>query len=357
MNFDFSDDQKALADEVGKVLRKEGGVALARACLEEGSAGCASLWRMAGELGWCGVAIPEAYGGLGMTHFELCLIAEQLGRVLAPIPFSSSIYLAAEALLLAGSESQKERLLPALAAGEIVCAVAPFAADVQFDGEILNGSVAPLVDGLQADWALLLAGETLLLVDLTQDGVARSGLRDLDPTRPSAQVSFAQVPAEALGTVGQGRAVLGQLLDRAATLIAFEQMGIADACLERAVEYAKQRYAFGRPVGSFQAVKHKLADLFVLNQLARSNAYYAAWALATDAPALPEAAASARVSAGVASQQAAQEAIQVHGGIGFTWELDCHLFYRRAKHLNLMLGSLNEWKLRLSHAVERKIAA
>ncbi len=358
MDFDFSGDQKALAEEVGKVLRKEGGIALARECLETSSPYSQHLWRMAGELGWCGVAIPEEYGGLGMSQFELCLIAEQCGRVLAPIPIASSIYLAAEALALAGSEEQKARYLPRLATGEIVGAVALFSGGaVRFDGRALRGMAMPVVDGLKADFAVVLAGDTLALVDLSQAGVERASLNDLDPTRPAARLAFADARAEPLGQPEEGGAIVRRLLDRAATLIAFEQIGIADACLELAVNYAGQRYAFGRLIGSFQAIKHKLADLYVLGQLARSNTYYAAWALVTDAPELAEAAASARVSAGAASQQAAHEAIQVHGGIGFTWEMDCHLFYRRAKHLNLVLGSLHEWKLRLSGELEGKIAA
>ena len=154
-----------------------------------------------------------------------------------------------------------------------------------------------------------------------------------------------------------GWEVVQQVLDRAAVMTAFEQVGLSDACLEMAKDYAMNRYAFGRQIGSFQAIKHKLADMYVNNELARSNAYYGAWALSTGAPELPEAAAGARVSACEAAWFASKENIQTHGGMGFTWELDCHLYYKRAKLLALSIGSARVWKEKLVQQLERKNAA
>jgi len=175
-------------------------------------------------------------------------------------------------------------------------------------------------------------------------GVTRAAVATVDPTRSHARIALDGAPGELLGAAGQGWALAERLLDRAAVLVAFEQIGGAQASLEMAREYALGRFAFGRQIASFQAIKHKLADMYVGVELARSNAYYGAWALTKDAPELPVAAAAARVAASEAYYQAAKENIQIHGGMGFTWEFDCHLHYRRAKLTGLMLGSARRWK-------------
>src|SRR6202034_675401 len=163
-------------------------------------------------------------------------------------------------------------------------------------------------------------------------------------------------PAERLGEAGEGLSLAEALLERAAVLLAFEQLGGADRALEMAKGYALERYAFGRPIGGYQAIKHKLADMYVKNELARSNAYYGAWALASDAAELPLAAAAARVAATEAFHLASKENIQTHGGMGFTWEVDCHLYYRRSKHLALTLGSAPWWQDRLITELEARNA-
>jgi alkylation response protein AidB-like acyl-CoA dehydrogenase len=183
-------------------------------------------------------------------------------------------------------------------------------------------------------------------------GVKAEAVETVDPTRSHAKVSFDGAAAEPLGAAGQGWAILDKVFDRAAVLYAFEQVGGSQAALEMARDYAMGRYAFGRPIASFQAIKHKLADVYVATELARSNAYYGAWALARNAPELPTAAAAARISANEAFFLAAKENIQVHGGMGFTWEFDCHLYYRRAKLLSLALGSTRLWKDRLITQLE-----
>jgi alkylation response protein AidB-like acyl-CoA dehydrogenase len=206
------------------------------------------------------------------------------------------------------------------------------------------------MDGDVADFAVVVAGEAhsgragLFLVDLTGPGVTRTSITTVDPTRSHARLVFDGAAAESLGAPGAGWPLVERLLDRAAVLVAFEQLGGAQAALDMARDYALGRFAFGRQIASFQAIKHKLADMYVGVELARSNAYYGAWALSKNAPELPVAAATARVAATEAYYQNAKENIQVHGGMGFTWEFDCHLHYRRAKLTALMLGSARRWK-------------
>jgi hypothetical protein len=371
MNFDFSDDQKFLKNEARKFLEGRCPTSKVRAVLDDPAKSYdPELWKEVAAQGWLGAAIPEAYGGLGLGHLELCVIAEELGRSLAPIPFASTVYFLAEALLLAGSEAQKQAWLHKIAAGETIGCFASVErpgvltdAQVQarVDGGKLTGAKLPVTDGDIADLAVVLARDggqlSLFLVELGGAGVTRETLKTLDPTRGAARLVFNGAAAERLGEAGEGLALAEALLQRAAVLLAFEQVGGADRALEMAKDYAIARYAFGRPIGSYQAIKHKLADIYVKNELARSNAYYGAWALETGASELPVAAASARVSACEAYWFAAKENLQTHGGIGFTWEMDCHLFYRRAQQLGLVAGASKAWKERLVSQLERRNAA
>jgi len=358
VNFDFSPDQRSLRDQARKFLAEQASSARVRRILEGTAPYDAELWRGMGEMGWIGTAIPEADGGAGFGYLELCVIAEELGRSLAPTPFSSTIYLAAEALLLAGSEAQKKHWLPRIAQGNAIGCFAlaegahvatPGNLTTRADGGRVTGTKLPVMDGDVADFAVVAASETagragLFLVDLEGAGITRTSLTTVDPTRSHARLVFDAAAAEPLGAPGEGWPLVERLLDRAAVLVAFEQLGGAQAALDMAREYAIGRFAFGRQIASFQAIKHKLADMYVAVELARSNAYYGAWALSKDAPELPVAAATARVAATEAYYQAAKENIQVHGGMGFTWEFDCHLHYRRAKLTGLMLGSARRWK-------------
>lgn len=371
MNFDFSDDQKHLKGEARRFLDANCSTARVRTVLNDaGATHDAALWAAVAAQGWLGAAIPEEYGGLGLGHLELCAIAEELGRAVAPIPFASTVYMLAEAVLAAGTEAQKQEILPKIAGGELIGALAtsegpgaPTAATLQstVSGGKLSGVKLPVTDGDIADTCIVLAKENgqpgLFLVDLNGPGVSREPLKTLDPTRDAAKVTFADAPAERLGEAGQGFELLQRILDRAAVLLAFEQVGGADRCLEMARDFALERYAFGRQIGSYQAMKHKLADMYVKNELARSNAYYGAWALNADAPELPVAAAAARIAACDAYWYAAKESIQTHGGIGFTWEVDCHLYYRRSRQLGLVAGAPRVWKERLVSQLERRNAA
>lgn len=374
MNLDFSDEQSQLRGQVRRFLEERCPPSAVRKVLEEGGGYDAGLYRGLAELGLLGAAIPEEFGGVGLGHLELCVVAEELGRVLAPVPVASSIYLAAECLLQAGSEAQKQEWLPRLAAGEAIGCLALNEGSgrmragkitARFENGCLSGAKAPVADGMIADFAIVAAregqGVSLFLVDLTGAGVSREELSSIDPTRGQARLTFDGVPASRIGAAGDGWNIASQLLDRAAILIAFEQVGGADRALEMARDYGLERMAFGRQIGSFQAIKHMLADMYVSATLARSNAYYGAWALATNAPELPIAAATARVSATTAFQHCAKNNIQTHGGMGFTWEYDCHLYYRRSNALALALGSLSTWESllieRMSHGNAAEAAA
>jgi alkylation response protein AidB-like acyl-CoA dehydrogenase len=375
MDFDFSDEQKQLRNEARKFLVEKCPPKAVRAVLDGKAPYDRDLWKGLSELGFLGVAIPETYGGAGAGYLELCVIAEEMGRALAPVPFSSTVYLAAEALLLAGSDAQKQKWLPLIASGEAIGTLAlfegpgnpsPSAIKLTGTGGRLNGVKKPVADGAIADFAIVAARtgasgrETdiaLFLVDLKAQGVAARSLSNVDPTRGQAELVFNDCKAEPLGPANEGWSLLSRVLDRAAVLTAFEQIGGADRALEMGRDYALDRIAFGRPIGSFQAVKHMLADMYVSATLARSNCYYAAWALSTNASELLEAAAAARISATQAFQHCAKNNIQVHGGMGFTWEFDCHMYYRRANVLALSLGSLSYWEDVLIERMQKRNAA
>ncbi len=372
MDFDFSAEQKEIQHQARRMLAERCDLRAVRRVLDDGLAWDEGLWRQAAELGWLGTAIPEAYGGLGLGGDTLSVIAEELGRALAPLPVSSSIYLAAPCVLHAGSESQRREWLPGLASGERVATLAA-AEGLVGVGEIarhaarvtagrLTGIKQPVPDGLLAHWAVVTAHDQnhepgLYVVDLSGPGVAREGLASLDPTRPMARIAFDGAPARRLDGARDASATLRRVLDEAAVWIAFEQVGGADAALALSVDYARIRHAFGRAIGSFQGIKHKLADMYTRNQLARANACCGAWALTADADELPLAAASARVAACEAGEFAAKETIQTHGGIGATWEADPHLFYRRARVLQGLLGGPAVWREQLVEALQARIAA
>jgi acyl-CoA dehydrogenase len=361
MNFDFPEELKVMREEARRFLRQKCPPAVMRKALDTHGGTDRALWKEMAGLGWVGASVPEAYGGAGLGHLAVCVLAEEIGMALAPVPFSSTVYMAIEALLMAGSAAQKSAHLPRLASGEAIgtfaCAeqIGPLMVErlkTRFSDGRLSGTKLAVPDGDIGDIAVVAAtdarrGPVLCLVDLTGPGVSRQAIATIDPSRSHAEIKFENAPAEVLEG-GIGASAIRRLIDRAAVMMAFEQVGGAQAALDMAKDYAMQRYAFGRPIGSFQAVKHKLADMYVAVELARSNAYYGAWALNTDAVELPLAAAVARISASDAGWLAAKENVQTHGGMGFTWEGDAQLFYRRAKLLGLALGGASEWKRRLA---------
>jgi alkylation response protein AidB-like acyl-CoA dehydrogenase len=355
MNFEFSEEQQFIRDQARNFLQQESTPEVVRSVLDTDAPYHRELWQKIVELGWTATTIPEAYGGLGLGYLELCVIAEELGRSLAPVPFSSSVYLATEAIKAWGSAEQRQHYLPKLAAGELIGTLATSEGmgalniAAQFTDGTLCGDKYPVPDGDIADFAVVMANDNdgaarFYLVDLINNGVQRSSLTSMDPSRSQARLVFDGAPAQPLGSGAAGEQQLTELLDKAAVLIAFEQIGGGQAALEMGMAYTKERYAFGRAIASFQAIKHKFADMYVALELARSNAWYGAWALSCDAPDLPLAAATARVSATDAYYQVTKENIQAHGGMGFTWEFDCHLYYRRAQLLSGVIGTQPQWK-------------
>lgn len=265
-----------------------------------------------------------------------------------------------------GSPAQQAKFLPRLASGELIGTFAHaeqpgIANPERLSGTVNDGKLSAVKravpDGEAAGIAVVSVnggpGPWLYVADLASPGIARERVDTFDPSRPHAALTFTAALAEPLAGADSAEQVR-RLLDRAAILMAFEQLGGAEAALEMARDYAKQRYAFGRPIGSFQAIKHKLAEVYIAVELARSNAYYGAWALHTDAADLPIAASVARIAACDAGWLATKENIQTHGGMGFTWEYDCHLYYRRARLLGLALGSAREWKHRLVDTLKNR---
>jgi alkylation response protein AidB-like acyl-CoA dehydrogenase len=360
MNFDFPDDIKEMREEAKRFLAAKCQPAVARRILDHGGSFDKVLWTEMGALGWVGASVPEEYGGAGLGHLAVCALAEEIGYAIAPVPFASTVYLGIEALLMFGSEAQKKAYLPRLASGERIATLAmaegpgPMVVDrlkARVADAKATGTKVAVPDGDRADLAVVVAqdprrGAVLALVDLNGPGVKREAVATVDPTRSHATISLDGAKADLLDGC-KGAADVRRLIDRAAIMMAFEQVGGAQAALERATAYAKERYAFGRPIGSFQAIKHKLADMYVAIELARSNAYYGAWALNAKSAELPIAAAVARIAANDAGWLASKENIQTHGGMGFTWEGDAHLYYRRAKLLGVALGGSGEWKRRL----------
>lgn len=360
MKFDFNEEQQFIRNDARRFLSERCPMEQVREHLDADPHTPSPLWNEICELGWPGVAIPEAYGGLGMGYLELCVLAEELGRVAAPLPYSSSIYLAAEAILHYGSEEQKQQYLPGLASGELIGTLAWNDAGDEpalfKDGQVA-GSKRPVTGGTLADIAVVSAvtpegSSVLVLVDLAtgSDQLSREPVKSVDPLLGAALISFDHSPAQALVDCTDGEAALARLFDRAAVMLAFEQLGGADRCLDLAVDYVKERETFGRSVGSYQAVKHKLARMYAQNELARSNAYYGAWALASGSDELPMAASVARISAIESFEFAAREGLHLHGGMGYTWEVDCHLYLKRSRDLALRIGGVRLWREKLINA-------
>lgn len=357
MNFDFSEDQRALQQELRGFLSDPQRSVRSRKALDEGSGIDRALWGEMGELGWLGIRIPEQFGGSGLGILELALASEEVGRVLAPIPFGSSLCAATEAILRFGTAEQQAGYLPALASGREIGALAlaeaagpfvPAALRTDYRNGYLRGTKIAVADGGTATLAVVACNVDgavrLAIVSLDQPAVRREAARSIDPSRSVATIEFDGAEAELLG----GTSALDEVLLCAAVLQAFEQIGGCDAIFSITRDYMNLRQAFGRPIAAYQALKHRMADLYAAIELARSNAYYAAWALSAGSPELAEAACCARIAASHAFQLATVEAIQLHGGFGFTWESDCHLFYRRARWLAAALGAVDEWRDRLA---------
>ncbi|HET6971871.1 MAG TPA: acyl-CoA dehydrogenase family protein [Phenylobacterium sp.] len=347
MPFLFTDEQRQISREARRLLSEIYSGERLKALLETEGGFDHAFWAACQEMGWTGITVAEAHGGLGLSAVELCLIALECGRVAAGAPFLATSYAVSEALRLWGDAELSAAHLPGLATGELKGAACLNPdAGLRFEGGRVHGAAGWIVGGAAADVAVVLARDPearLLLVDLRGGRVRRTPRVALDNTRCVADLRFDGAAATALGA-GDSLAAAADLRQRLAIVTAFEQLGGAETCMETARDYALQRHAFGQPIGKFQAIKHKIAEMFVLNELARGNALRAALSLADDAPDLALRAGCARLSAIAAYEYAAAEAIQVHGALGVTWEHDLHLHYRRARATATELGSRADWE-------------
>jgi alkylation response protein AidB-like acyl-CoA dehydrogenase len=334
-----------------------------RALIDSGDAHDAELWRrMAAEIGVQGLAVPEEYGGAGFGPAEMCVVFEELGRALAGGPLLGTVGLAVPALLACADEKVKAEFLPGIADGSTIATLALVGADGAWetgatrttakesgDGYVIDGTTYFVLDGTLADLILVTAatgdGTALFAVPGDAPGLTRRAHEAVDPTRVMARLDFASVPARLLSP---DPAVIETAVDHARIALAAEQAGGAQWCLDTAVAYAKTRHQFGRPIGGFQAIKHRCADMMVAVEAARSAAYAAALAPHADATDLAVAATGAQICCSRAYTEVAAGTVQIHGGIGFTWEHDAHLYYKRAKTDELMFGSPDWHRERLA---------
>jgi alkylation response protein AidB-like acyl-CoA dehydrogenase len=361
VNFAFSEEQEELRQTVRRFLEDKSPSAEVRRLMETVEGYDEAVWKQMGqELGLQSIHIPEAYGGQGFTFVELGIVLEEMGRVLLCAPYFSTVVLAANAILNAGTDAQKQELLAGIAAGETRAALAftepngrwdasGITLEAKPDGDafVLDGTKNFVIDGHTADLLVVVArtpgstgadGIGFFTVAGDADGLTRTPLATMDQTRKQAKLEFAGVRATPLGEPGSGWAALAKTLDQAAVGLANEMVGGGQFVLEMSVQYAKDRVQFGRPIGSFQAIKHKCADMLLEVESAKSAAYYAAWAAAEDNDELPVVASLAKAYCSDAYFHAAAENIQIHGGIGFTWEHDAHLYFKRAKSSEILLG-------------------
>ena len=364
MKLAMSAEQTELRDSVRRFLADRAPLTRVRELMDADDATDASVWQhAAGQLGLQAIAIPEEYGGAGFSFVEQAIILEQLGAALYTGPYLASAVLAATALLAGSDEAAKRDLLPGIASGETVATLAfteddgswdpetiGLSASKHGDGWVLDGHKSFVLDGATASLLLVVgrteAGLSLFAVDGSAAGLTRRSLATLDQTRRLARCEFSSVTGRLIGSPGD--APLAKVLDVAAIALAAEQLGGAQRALDMAVEYAKIRHQFGRPIGSFQAIKHRCADLLMEVESLRSAVVYAAAAVAEDSPEVPMVASLVKALASDTYFHVAAENIQIHGGIGFTWEHDAHLYFKRAKSSELFLGDGNYHRERLA---------
>ena len=355
-----NDEQQLLQDQIERLT--DDFVTSHTLCdyVEDGTAMLEPLWEQMAELGVLGVNVPTGYQGAGLGTAELCVVSESLGKTAAPVPFFSSNCLATEILVHAGSEAQKGLWLPQLAGGQAIGSFAqsnlahvPSAhLTLSSAGNSISGVLTPVADAEVADFCIALAKDAeafrLVIFPLEQSAIKAIPLNGLDQLRVHSRLEINEAHCEPLGGDDHVELV-HRLLVKAALVQAFEQIGGAEAALYMARDYAQQRMIFGRSLGSYQATKHKLADAFTAIQLARANAVNAVLHLGDEGDLVRSA--SARIAATHAYEQIARENLQIHGGIGFTIEVDCHLHYRRSRLLALSLGSTETWSRMLIEAL------
>jgi alkylation response protein AidB-like acyl-CoA dehydrogenase len=364
VDFGFSEEQEMLRQSARALLEKECPSTVVRKLMEDERGFDPALWKKMAELGWLGLVIPEEYGGGGLSYVDLVLIMEEMGRVVLPSPFVWTV-MVAEAIKRAGSDNHKSSLLPKIASGELIATIAyleppavwsadgiAMTARTEGAGYVLDGTKLFVNDGHIADYILVATrtggsgnhGITLFALESKRAGIAVTRLTTMDQTRKLAEVKFSGVKADAsdvIGEAGSGWNILSEIIDRGKVMLAGEMMGGAQKVLEMTVDYAKVRVQFGRPIGSFQAVQHKCANMMIDVEGAKSAAYYASWAVSNEVAEASLAAAMAKAAASDAFRRVSAEGIQLHGGIGFTWDHDMHLYFKRAKSSEFTFGDAN----------------
>jgi alkylation response protein AidB-like acyl-CoA dehydrogenase len=380
MDFGFSQEQELLRQTARSFLEKECPSTFVRRMMDEPAGTTDEFWAKLAELGWLGLISPEAQGGSGLGLVDLTVVLEEMGRAVMPGPYFSTVLLGGLAILLAGSEAQRQAWLPKLAAGEARATLALLEAETRWDaagvrlaakpkkgdGYVLSGTKLFVPDGGDADLLIVAArtgrptkddpdaGVSLFLVPADARGVARSTLPTMDQTRKLAEITLSRVeagPDALLGSLHDGWSTLARLLDRAAVALCAEMCGGAQKVLDMCTEYARVRVAFGKPIGAYQAVKHKCADMLVAVENAKSITYYAAWAQDQNAPDAALAASMAKAYVSDAFRRVAGDGIQIHGGIGFTWEHDLHLYFKRAKGSEVTFGDATYHRERVARLI------
>lgn len=365
----FNDDQNMIRDQAERLIQDHISGDLLRDLLDATNHFDRKLWDLSSEMGWAATIVPEEYDGLGLGFAEICIIAEQLGRRAAAIPFSLSSATVVDALVQWGSDDQKQTLLPQLASGEKIGCLGfsegldsgiPEKLSTELRDGKISGKKIAVSGAAVANLAIIYVQDmtkgqpVLAVVDLTSPGITRESGEFLDNNRNMANLVFDNAPAQILECTSVES--LKRLLDISATVLAFEQVGGSQSCLEMAREYALERQVFGQPIAKFQAIKHNLAEMYSLHQLAKGAAFKAVQSLEHFSEDLAQAAAAARIAAIKSYDYCSKENIQIHGGIGITWEADCHLHYRRARSLALEVGSRRYWERRCITGLQQPLA-
>ena len=356
MNFAFSEEQEELRRTVRAFLDQKSSEPEVRRLMETEDGYDPAVWKQMGEqLGLQGLHIPEEFGGSGYSYVELCIVLEEMGARLLCAPYFSSVVLAANTLLESGDDAAKKELLPGIASGETIATLAlteengrwdeegvTVTATKAGDGWTIDGTKSFVLDGAIAGLILVAArtgaGVSIFAVDGGASGITKTRLSTMDMTRKQAKLDFAGTPARLVGNDGGGWAVIEKVLDLAVIGLVNESVGGAQFVLDMAVQYAKDRVQFGRPIGSFQAIKHKCADMLLEVESSKSAAYYGAGVVAEGSDEVPSVASLAKAYVGEAYFHVTAENIQIHGGIGFTWEHPAHLYFKRAKSSELLFG-------------------
>lgn len=364
MDFGLNEEQEMLKTMARDFFTNECPKTHVREMMDDEKGYSPELWKKMAELGFLGLVIPEEYGGTGGNFIDLMVLMQEMGRAVLPSPFISTVLLAGIPLLAAGTEEQKKEFLPKIAAGDVILALAlsepngdlgadaiEIEAVAEGNDYIINGTKLFVLDAAAADHILCATrtkrtkdpeeGITLFLIDAKADGVHVTSLKTMDETRKQCEVLFknVKVPAKSMvGELHQGWPILKKTLNQATAMLCGEMVGGLDTVMEMTLDYAKQRIQFGVPIGSFQAIKHKFADMLIQVEYARSLTYYAAWTVDQDIPDSPVAVSTAKSWCGDAYKHVTNEGVQIHGGIGFTWDHDMHLYFKRAKFSDTAFG-------------------